>query len=145
MLGRPPYSTRTYTPFPHTTLFGSSPDQPGAVAPPLLGVDRYGWGCEELDIPVLDVPQPLLGQPLVLIAGEQGRYTLLNEADDVLLEGTDGELVKADGIALKVDTIKDHPGYRNRHWKGKMGIVSIDLVVDRYSKQKNIKSGKTSN
>src|SRR3546814_5102883 len=81
MLGRPPYSTRTYTPFPHTTLFGSSPDQPGAVAPPLLGLDRYGWGGEELDIPVLDVPQPLLGQPLVLIAGEQGRYTLLNEDD----------------------------------------------------------------
>src|SRR3546814_18772244 len=110
MLGRPPYSTRTYTPFPHTTLFGSSPDQPGAVAPPLLGLDRYGWGGEELDIPVLDVPQPLLGQPLVLIAGEPGRYTLLNEDDDVLPAGQVGELVKADGMAMKVDTLKANPG-----------------------------------
>lgn len=102
-----------------------SPEQPGAVAPPLLGLDRYGWGGEELDIPVFDVPQTLLGQPLVLVAGEQGRYTLLNEDDQVLLEGQVGQLVKGEGIAMKVDTLKANPGthfdvVRNSH----IGAVS---------------------
>lgn len=87
-----------------------TPEQPGAVAPPLLGLDRYGWGGEELEILLLDVPEALLGQPLVLVAGEGGRYTLLDEDERVLLRGQVGQLVNGDGVAMKIGKLDANPG-----------------------------------
>jgi len=89
-----------------------SPDVPGAVASPWFGLDRYGWGGEDLEIAELEVPDALLGQPLVLVAGESGQYSLLDGEDNVLVQGRVGQLAEGDNVAMKVETLRANPGTR---------------------------------
>lgn len=89
-----------------------SPDRPGAVAAPLFGLSRYAWGGEELRIDRLDVPDALSNQKLVLVAGEGGRYSLLDPDGEVLLRGRVGETAKAGDVAAEVEVLKANPGTR---------------------------------
>ncbi len=89
-----------------------SPDRPGEVAPAWLGLSRYGWGGERLHIERLDVPAALLNQPLVLVAGGAGRYTLLDEDGEVLLRGRVGQTAKGGGLEVVVDTLRANAGTR---------------------------------
>ncbi len=87
-----------------------SPDRPGAVASPLLGLDRYGWGGEELAIFQLEVPDAFVGEPLVLVAGEAGQYTLFDEDDNPLAQGRVGQLASDNGVAIRVGAMQANPG-----------------------------------
>ena len=88
------------------------PERQGDVAPPLLGLARYGWGGEQLQISQLDVPKSLLNQPLVLVAGESGRYTLLDDEGETLLSGRAGESAKGRGVTMDVKTLRANSGTR---------------------------------
>jgi len=86
--------------------------EPGAVASPWFGLDRYGWGGEQLKIAQLDVPEPLLGTSMVLVAGERGRYSLLDGDGGTLLKGQVGQPASSRGITITVKNLAANPGTR---------------------------------
>lgn len=85
------------------------PDKAGQVAEPWFGLDRYGWGGAELQILQLDVPRELLGVQLVLVAGEDGHYSLMNDGE-LLVEGQVGEMSRNNGVAIAVGQLQANPG-----------------------------------
>ncbi|AND69821.1 tyrosine protein kinase [Dyella thiooxydans] len=88
------------------------PAAPGDVAPSRFGLARYGWGGSRLDIFRLDVPAALIEQPLHLVAGEGGAYTLQDDNGNELLKGRVGRTASANGIVMEVKTLAAHPGTR---------------------------------
>lgn len=89
-----------------------TPERAGEVASPWFGLARYGWGGEQLQIDRLDVPESLQDQPLTLVAGESGRYTLLDDEGDVLLRGRTGVTASGGGATMEVKTLRANPGTR---------------------------------
>ena len=95
-----------------------SPAKPGDVAGPWLGVSRLGWGGENLVIAEIKVPNVLLGQYLMVIAGERGEYTLFGPTSnpfahgDLLLRGKVGEVVTGHGVTIRVAALQANPGMR---------------------------------
>jgi len=89
-----------------------SPDKPGEVASPWLGISRDDWGGSKLDVFQLDVPDGLLGKHLTLIAGEHGAYTLLDDDDNLLLHGQMGQVAKGHGVTMQVKALAANPGMR---------------------------------
>ncbi len=85
---------------------------PGTLAAPWLGMNRYGWGGEVLDIGRMEVPRELIGARLQLIAGENGQYLLASPGGDVLLRGRAGALAQSGGIAVQVRRLVANPGMR---------------------------------
>ena len=88
------------------------PTRAGDVAEPMFGLDRYGWGGEQLDVTRLDVPDELIGAPLQLVAGDDGGYTLFDEGGNVLLRGRVGETASGNGVTALVKTLDANPGMR---------------------------------
>jgi len=99
-------------------LFGSyiarnfAPSHPGEVNSPWFGLSRYGWGGEKLDIDRLDVPQELVDQPMRVVAGEAGTYTLYDPEGNVLVRGVAGQPVQAGGVNMLVRSLHANPGMR---------------------------------
>lgn len=87
-----------------------TPDKPGDVASPWLGIGRYDWGGSKLDVFQLDVPHGLLGKELTLIAGKAGSYTLYDDDDNELLRGQVGQVAKGHGVTVQVRTLRANPG-----------------------------------
>jgi tyrosine-protein kinase Etk/Wzc len=85
---------------------------PGALAAPWMGMERYGWGGESLKLSQFALPEELLGVPLQLTARQGNRYTLSNAEGGVLLEGQVGTLVESNGMAVRVDELRANPGMR---------------------------------
>ena len=86
------------------------PDQPQDVAAPWYGFSSFTWGGEELGISELQVPNALLGEPMTLIAGENGAYSMLDEDGNTLARSTVGEDFDQDGFKVRVKTLRANPG-----------------------------------
>ena len=84
-------------------------DQPAA---PLLGLGSYAWGGERITVQTLEVPSYLVGLPLTLIAGDNGGFTLYDDQDQPLLDGSVGQPASsADGkTTLFVAELVARPG-----------------------------------
>lgn len=89
-----------------------SPETPGELASPLLGLSNYAWGGEALKVFQLEVPASLLGEELTLVAGESGRFSLLGPDDELLLEGEVGQAHEQAGIQLQIEALTANPGTR---------------------------------
>jgi len=89
-----------------------SPGSPGAVAAPWLGLNRYGWGGERLQVSRLDVPDSMLDAPLTLVAGEAGTYALLDRNGTPLVDGKVGETAQAGDVTMTVSQLQANPGMR---------------------------------
>jgi len=85
---------------------------PGVLAAPWLGFNRYDWGGSRLDLQRIEVPDDLLGKVMTLVAGENGGYTLLNPEGDELLQGAVGQIATGHGVTLQVGSLKANPGTR---------------------------------
>ena len=85
---------------------------PGVLAAPWLGFNRYDWGGSKLDLQRIEVPDDLLGKVMTLVAGENGGYTLLNPQGDELLQGAVGQIATGHGVTLQVGSLKANPGTR---------------------------------
>ncbi|PRB75448.1 polysaccharide biosynthesis tyrosine autokinase [Pseudomonas sp. MYb185] len=108
-------------PFLHRR-FQPEADKP--VAPSPLGFGSYAWGGEQLDIFQLEVPAAYLGEPLTLIAGESGSYTLYSKDGDELLTGTVGEPTAIDDFKMQVATLVARPGTDFKVVKrGRLGTI----------------------
>ncbi|KIP91550.1 polysaccharide biosynthesis tyrosine autokinase [Pseudomonas fluorescens] len=83
-----------------------------SVAPPRFGLSSYAWGGERLEFTRLELPKDLLGKKLTLIAGEQQRFQLFDENDNLLVEGLAGEAFANDGIEGQIAQLAANPGTR---------------------------------
>jgi tyrosine-protein kinase Etk/Wzc len=102
----------------HFPLFGNyiarhyTPANPGDVAEPWFGLPRYGWGGDGAVIARLDVPEDLIDQPLRLVAGDGGSYTLYDPDGTVLVRGIVGQPAQGGGVAMLVRSLHANPGMR---------------------------------
>lgn len=87
-------------------------DSETSVAPPRFGLSSYAWGGERLEFNRLELPKDLLGKKLTLIAGEQQRFQLFDENDNLLAEGVAGEAFANDGVEGQIAQLAANPGTR---------------------------------
>ncbi|KIF61244.1 tyrosine protein kinase [Pseudomonas fluorescens] len=87
-------------------------DSETSVAPPRFGFNSYAWGGERLEFSRLELPKDLLGKKLTLIAGEQQRFELFDENDNLLAEGVAGEAFANDGVEGQIAQLAANPGTR---------------------------------
>lgn len=87
-------------------------DSETSVAPPRFGLTSYAWGGERLEFNRLQLPKDLLGKKLTLIAGEQQRFELFDENDNLLAEGVAGEAFANDGVEGQIAQLAANPGTR---------------------------------
>jgi tyrosine-protein kinase Etk/Wzc len=87
-------------------------DSETSVAPPRFGLNSYAWGGERLEFTRLQLPKDLLGKKLTLIAGEQQRFQLFDENDNLLAEGVAGEAFANDGVEGQIAQLAANPGTR---------------------------------
>jgi tyrosine-protein kinase Etk/Wzc len=80
------------------------------VAGAFLGLDAYGWGGERIVVGRLDVPLALIGEPLKLVARDEGRFELLDAEGVRLLEGEVGKPAAGGGVELFVSELRARPG-----------------------------------
>ncbi|PZP78768.1 MAG: tyrosine-protein kinase, partial [Stenotrophomonas maltophilia] len=85
---------------------------PAGLASPILGLSRYGWGGDTLQIHRLDVPRGLVEEALTLVAGEKGAFELLGPDGEKILGGQLGQPAKARGVTLEVAALRANPGMR---------------------------------
>lgn len=104
----------------------------GQVSAPLFGLDQYAWGGEAIRIDTFSAPESWVDKELILIAGEQGHFTLVDD-DQLLLEGDVGKpLIKqlADNqqpLTLFVSLLKARPGTQFRVMKKSLASGINDL------------------
>ncbi|WP_263261179.1 polysaccharide biosynthesis tyrosine autokinase [Pseudomonas sp. RIT-PI-S] len=82
----------------------------GQLATPPLGLGRFAWGGETLSVGALEIPNTLLGLPLVLVAGANGSYSLQDPDGQPLLQGKVGEASQGAGVTLLVNALRARPG-----------------------------------
>lgn len=82
----------------------------GKAASPWFGLDRYGWGGEQLKITQLDLPEEMLDVPMLLVAGENRSYTLFDDSGHRLVEGRVGETARGDGVTMRLQQLVANPG-----------------------------------
>lgn len=87
-------------------------DSETSVAPPRFGLSSYAWGGERLEFNRLQLPKDLLGKKLTLIAGEQQRFELFDENDNLLAEGVAGQAFANDGVEGQIAHLSANPGTR---------------------------------
>ncbi|MEZ2744881.1 polysaccharide biosynthesis tyrosine autokinase [Halopseudomonas bauzanensis] len=123
-----PFLSRRYQP---------EEDQP--VAPAFLGFDSFAWGGERIDIFQLEAPAAYVGEPLTLIAGENGSYILFNEDGQELVNGTVGEAVNSAGFKIQVAELIARPGTEfNVVKRGRLGtILSYQRNINASEKGKD--------
>lgn len=109
-------------------------------APPLLGLSSYAWGGESIQVDALDVPADYLDEPLELVAGEAGAFTVLADGV-VVLSGKAGVRASHQGFSMFVVQLKARPG--TCFWLMKQSSESaIADVRKQYSaKERGKKSG----
>lgn len=106
-----------------------------------LGFSRYAWGGEAIQVDSLDVPRAYQDEPLLLIAGENGAFTILDADDQKVLEGMVGTRATDKGFSAFVAQIKARPGTRFRLAKRSMESSIDDLRKQYAVKERGKKSG----
>ncbi|MQT86888.1 polysaccharide biosynthesis tyrosine autokinase [Pseudomonas sp. FSL R10-2964] len=86
------------------------PDIENTVASPLLGMNSFAWGGEELELSELELPQELLDTDLTLISGEGGNFTLLDEDNNLLVSGQVGQTYDQNRVKVQVKNLRANPG-----------------------------------
>ncbi len=86
------------------------PETDEEVASPLLGMNSYAWGGEQLKLAQLEVPRELLTKKLTLVSGDSGAFSLLDDDENLLMKGQVGQEINERGVKLQVETLRANPG-----------------------------------
>ncbi|WP_314917357.1 polysaccharide biosynthesis tyrosine autokinase [Pseudomonas helleri] len=86
------------------------PDADKDLATPLMGMNSYAWGGEQLKIAQLKVPNELLGKPLTLVSGAPENFSLFDDDDNLLVQGKVGKDINEHGIKLQVEALRANSG-----------------------------------
>lgn len=85
------------------------PEAEGSVASPVLGMNSFAWGGEQLDFAELEIPSEFLGKQLTLINGETGNFTLIDKDGNILAKSKVGQVYNANGFKVKVENLQANP------------------------------------
>lgn len=108
---------------------------------PWLGLVSYAWGGEDVQVDTLVVPRDDLDKSLMLVAGESGTYTLLNEDGDEVLAGKVGARAVASKYEIFVSRLDARPGTRVVVIK-RSTEMAIKALRERFiAKERGKKSG----
>ncbi|MGV6394393.1 polysaccharide biosynthesis tyrosine autokinase [Pseudomonas caspiana] len=86
------------------------PERENALAEPMFGLTSYAWGGEKIDVFQLEVPDSLLGEKLILVAGKPGTFSLYDKDRSLLLSGAVNQTVEGHGAKIQVATLNARPG-----------------------------------
>ena len=111
------------------------------VAPAPWGLGRYAWGGERLRVDRLEVPASMIGEPLTLVAGEGGRFELLDPEGGSLGGGAVDAQFSAGGASLFVSELRARPGTRFNVTRRNRDAVIQDLQEDLRVAEKGKKTG----
>jgi tyrosine-protein kinase Etk/Wzc len=85
------------------------------VSSPLFGQPQYAWGGEDIRLDALSVPEDRVGKELILLAGERGRFSIMDN-NQPILEGEVGKTISKqlednqEPLTLFVSLLKARPG-----------------------------------
>lgn len=92
------------------------------IAQPWLGwaqwpwAEQFAWGGERIQVETFSVPEAWLGKPFTIVAQAQGRYRLLDQEGQAVLDGQVGRPARADlngePLELFVSQLQARPGTR---------------------------------
>lgn len=117
----------------------SNPDN---LAGARFGLSRFGWGGDRLDVFQLDVPRNLVGKPLTLIAGEDGKYELFDDEGALLLNGAVGKVAASKGVVVQIAEMRANSGMRFEVTRQRrlsiVGDLQKNIVVGESGKDSGI-------
>ncbi|MCW8828866.1 MAG: polysaccharide biosynthesis tyrosine autokinase [Gammaproteobacteria bacterium] len=79
---------------------------------PLIGLESYAWGGEQIRVERFDVPDGMVGETFTLRSSGNGAYGLLDEAGNSVLSGQVGKVASAGQIELFISVLHARPGTR---------------------------------
>lgn len=111
-------------------------NNPGSIASPWFGVNRFAWGGESLKVFQLDLPKSQLGKKLTLTAGENGYFTLQDEDGNVLASSKVGQAFDQTGVKVQIEEMRANPGTifsitRNPRLTSILDYQEVLAVVER--------------
>ncbi|AMN46921.1 tyrosine-protein kinase Etk/Wzc [Steroidobacter denitrificans] len=84
------------------------------LAPPPFGLAEFAWGGEVIEVVHFEIPQRYIGRVFTLIAGEDGRYELIDPEGSRLLHAPVGKLARValddEELVLQIDVLHARPG-----------------------------------
>lgn len=86
------------------------------ISSPLFWRAQDAWGGEAIRVETFTVPMHLQGEELILLAGRQGHFQLMDDNEEVIVEGKVGEFIKKklnnnqESIAIFVSQLRSRPG-----------------------------------
>lgn len=111
------------------------------VAPPLLGMTRFAWGGESIQVSSLSVPRDQLDEELVLVAKESGQFELISSGDNHILVGQVGTRAESGRFSIFVAELKANPGTHFRLIRYSSD-EAMGLLTKKFSiKERGKKSG----
>lgn len=115
------------------------------VASPFLGLSSYAWGGERIRVTRLEVPESQLGEKLILVAGKDGAFTLLDKDGAALVSGHTGAEAKSgegdETATIYVTDLRARPGTRFKVMKFRRARVIDDLQTELRISEKGKKTG----
>ena len=125
-------------------------NQDNTVSNPIVGLSRYAWGGEVIQIDTLSVPRDLRDKELILLAGKQGHFKIIYDGEPVL-EGNVGKLASKQiennqqPITIFVSQLKSRPGtqfiIKKLSEKNAITQLRLDLVVSEKNTRQNKQTG----
>lgn len=94
------------------------------LAPAMWGLDSYAWGGEKLEFATFKEVDAYAARDFVLQAGHRGGFRL-TENGALVLEGRIGETVRANGLTVKVRTLRARSGTQFD-----VGLLPENAVID---------------
>ena len=83
-----------------------------ALNEPLLGLSSFAWGGEVASVNSLKVPRDKQDKLHVLVVGDGGNFSLLDDDDEIVLSGKTGVRVVSGQYEIYVSKLKANPGER---------------------------------
>jgi len=116
-------------------------DDARGVSEPWFDQPQYAWGGEEIAVSTLELPSAWRGRSLTLVAGEAGRFQVLDPAGQPFAEGQVGQRVRKehaenDPFILYVSQLKARPDTRFRLARASVEGIAAGLGPRLSAKEK---------
>lgn len=108
---------------------------------PMLGLGSYAWGGDVLRVDALEVPRDAQDKPLILTAGEKGKFELTDTDGDLVLAGEVGTRANGRQFSIFVSNLSARPGTRFVVVKRSTEAAVATLRRDFAAKERGKKSG----
>ena len=105
-------------------------DKPGQLADSWSPLRGFAWGGEQIDVFQFDVPDDMYGETLTVVAGNNGRYRLLDKDKQPLLDGQVGQMASGNGYRMQIKTLTARPGTEFKVTRNRV-ITTAQLYQNR--------------